>query len=42
LNTYRGVWNYDNKTFQILPVGFNGSSQEYGVNINRYEFNFFK
>ncbi|MDR2705629.1 MAG: DUF5696 domain-containing protein, partial [Planctomycetaceae bacterium] len=36
LDTYRGVWNYDNKPLQILPVGFTGGSQETGVNINRY------
>jgi hypothetical protein len=39
LDTYRGVWNYDNKTLQILPVGFFGGNQETGVNINR---NYFK
>ncbi|MDR2115520.1 MAG: DUF5696 domain-containing protein, partial [Planctomycetaceae bacterium] len=35
LDTYRGVWNYDKKSLQILPLGFTGSSQETGVNINR-------
>ncbi|MDR1268671.1 MAG: DUF5696 domain-containing protein [Planctomycetaceae bacterium] len=35
LDTYRVVWNYDNKPLQNLPVGFSGSSQETGVNINR-------
>ncbi|MDR0610978.1 MAG: DUF5696 domain-containing protein [Planctomycetaceae bacterium] len=37
LDTYRGVWNYDNKPLQILPVGFTGSSRETGVNINRHD-----
>ncbi|GHT31357.1 hypothetical protein FACS1894214_2610 [Planctomycetales bacterium] len=36
LDTYRGVWNYDNKPLQILPVGFNTASQETGAHIGRY------
>ncbi|MDR0335674.1 MAG: DUF5696 domain-containing protein [Planctomycetaceae bacterium] len=35
LDTYRGVWNYDNKPLQILSVGFNSSNQETGASINR-------
>jgi hypothetical protein len=35
LDTYRGVWNYDNQPLQILSIGFDGGNQESGVNISR-------
>jgi hypothetical protein len=39
LDTYRGVWNYDNKPLELLPTGYNTSSSETGGHIGRHNNN---
>ena len=36
LDTYRGIWNYDNKPSELLPVGYNTASKDTGGHIGRH------
>ena len=39
LNTYRGVWNYDNQPQVVLPIGFQGDDRTSGAHITRLSMN---